>query len=83
MTNEPGAVLHSAESASCLHDDSPLLVLSRYPCIALKYLSADRLTAALPSCSITMSQNAPYTRSYSNGSTALTIRSMAEAGSGM
>jgi len=29
-----------------------------------------------------MSQKAPYTRSYSNGSTALTIRSMAEAGKG-
>ena len=53
------------------------------PRIARRYRSADRLTAALPSRSITMSQNAPYTRSYSNGSTAWTIRSMAEADSGM
>src|SRR5262249_58075546 len=48
-----------------------------------RYRSADRSTTALPSRSITMSQKAPYTRSYSNGSTALIIRSMAEARSGM
>jgi hypothetical protein len=48
----------------------------------------DNLAAALPesglpSCSITMSQNAQYSRSYLNGPTALATRSMADAGRGM
>src|SRR5262249_41361746 len=51
--------------------------------IACRYRSADRFTADFPSRSITMSQNATSTRSNSNGSTALTIRSIAEAPSGM
>ncbi len=52
------------------------------PRMAFKYLAADRMIAALPSHSITMSQNAPWTRSNSNGSTALMMRSTAEADSG-
>ena len=51
------------------------------------HFSRDNLAAALPesglpSCSITMSQNAQYSRSYLNGPTALATRSMADAGSG-
>ena len=41
--------------------------------LAAEELVIARLTAAFPSRSITVSQNAPYTRSYSNGSTAPTI----------
>src|SRR5438093_3201064 len=59
-------------------NDSP----GRYPTapMARRYRSADRLTTSWPSFAITMSQNAPYIRSYSNGSTALTIRSMLNGG---
>jgi hypothetical protein len=54
-----------------------------WPLIARRYRSADRPTAALPSWWITVSQNAPYTRSYWNDSTAWTIHSTAAADSGM
>jgi hypothetical protein len=45
MTNEPSAVQHLAESASCYHDGSPFWPSATTPWMALKYLSADRLTA--------------------------------------
>src|SRR5437879_2720138 len=44
------------------------------PLMARRCRSADRLTAALPSRSITVSHNPPYTPSYSNGATAWMIR---------